>query len=89
MTELTTNQINDFIEDGFIKIENAFSTAIADECRAIKQEPFIYVIRLLCMPHRTITDHRRNLWRNLPFCRGKILIFTGPKNSFARLKRRL
>ncbi len=31
----TTKQIDSFIEDGFIKIENAFSTEIADECRAL------------------------------------------------------
>lgn len=35
MEELTTEQINRFIQDGFIKIENAFPTEIADQCRAI------------------------------------------------------
>jgi hypothetical protein len=33
--ELTTDQINGFIHDGFVKIENAFPTEIANECRAI------------------------------------------------------
>jgi hypothetical protein len=32
---LSAEQVNAFINDGFIKIENAFSTAIADECRSI------------------------------------------------------
>lgn len=32
---LTPQQINDFINLGFVKIENAFPTAIADECRAL------------------------------------------------------
>ena len=35
MEELTTEQINRFINDGFVKIENAFPTEIADECRSI------------------------------------------------------
>lgn len=35
MKELTTEQINSFINNGFIKIENAFSTEIAEECRNI------------------------------------------------------
>ena len=35
MEKLTIEQINDFVFDGFIKIENAFSTEIADECRAL------------------------------------------------------
>ncbi len=35
MEKLLTKKINSFINDGFIKIENAFSTEIADECRAI------------------------------------------------------
>ena len=35
MEELTIEQINRFIQDGFIKIENAFPTEIADKCRAI------------------------------------------------------
>jgi len=32
---LSTTQINSFIDDGFVKIEDAFPTEIADECRAI------------------------------------------------------
>jgi hypothetical protein len=32
MEHLTTQQINDFIKDGFVKIEDAFPTEIADEC---------------------------------------------------------
>jgi hypothetical protein len=32
---INNKQINCFIRDGFIKIENAFSTEIADECRTI------------------------------------------------------
>jgi hypothetical protein len=35
MEQLSTKQINCFIQDGFIKIENAFSTELAAECRAI------------------------------------------------------
>lgn len=35
MEELITEQIDSFITKGFIKIENAFSTEIADQCRAI------------------------------------------------------
>lgn len=35
MEQLTTEQINDFIRDGFVKIEGAFSREIADDCRAI------------------------------------------------------
>ena len=35
MEELTIEQINNFVIDGFIKIENAFSTEIADDCRAL------------------------------------------------------
>src|SRR5687768_10762896 len=35
MEKLSTKQINSFINDGFVKIENAFTTEIADECRAI------------------------------------------------------
>ena len=35
MEEFTTDQINSFINNGFVKIENAFSTEIADDCRAI------------------------------------------------------
>ena len=32
---LSTAQINNFIDQGFISIEEAFPTEIADECRAI------------------------------------------------------
>jgi hypothetical protein len=35
MEELTKEQINSFINDGFVKIENAFSSEIAYECRTI------------------------------------------------------
>lgn len=35
MSSLSSAQIDRFINQGFIKIENAFSSAIADECRAI------------------------------------------------------
>jgi hypothetical protein len=35
MKELSTTQINSFINDGFVKIEHAFPLEIADECRAI------------------------------------------------------
>ena len=35
MEALTTEQLNRFIKDGFIKIEHAFPTEIADQCRAI------------------------------------------------------
>lgn len=35
MKKLTTEQINEFINNGFVKIENAFSTEIAADCRAI------------------------------------------------------
>jgi hypothetical protein len=38
MEELSREQINSFINDGLVKIENAFSTEIADECRAILWE---------------------------------------------------
>ncbi|MEY3239114.1 MAG: hypothetical protein RIR11_552 [Bacteroidota bacterium] len=38
MEELTTEQINSFINNGFVKIEHAFSTEIADNCRAILWE---------------------------------------------------
>lgn len=33
--QLTTAQIDSFIDDGFIKVEHAFPTDIADECRAL------------------------------------------------------
>ena len=35
MEKLLTEQISSFINDGFIKIQTAFTTEIADECRAI------------------------------------------------------
>src|SRR5687768_7563846 len=35
MEQLSIDQINGFIYDGFVKIENAFATETADECRAI------------------------------------------------------
>ena len=35
MKTLTTEQINDFINNGYIKLENAFSTEIANECLGI------------------------------------------------------
>lgn len=35
MSTLTIEQINSFIDNGFVRIENAFSTEIADVCRAI------------------------------------------------------
>src|SRR4051794_7324566 len=35
MEQFTENQILNFINDGFIRLDNAFSTEIADECRAI------------------------------------------------------
>ena len=35
MEELTREQIKNFIKDGFVKIENAFPTEIADKCRSI------------------------------------------------------
>src|SRR6476620_2194502 len=38
MEQLSTEQINQFILDGFIKIENAFPTELAEECRTILWE---------------------------------------------------
>jgi hypothetical protein len=35
MKQLSTRQLDSFINDGFVKIEHAFSTEVADECRAI------------------------------------------------------
>lgn len=35
MDHLSAKQLNNFIRDGFVKIENAFSAEIADECRTI------------------------------------------------------
>ena len=33
--QLSPQQIDSFVNDGFVKVENAFPTAVADECRAI------------------------------------------------------
>lgn len=46
MQPLTIEQIHHFVIDGFIKIENAFSTEVADDCRALlwKATP--------CDPHK-------------------------------------
>jgi hypothetical protein len=38
MQKLTDLQIVDFINNGFVKIENAFPTEVADDCRAILWE---------------------------------------------------
>jgi hypothetical protein len=38
MEQLSAAQISQFINDGFLKIENAFPTEIADECRTILWE---------------------------------------------------
>lgn len=38
MEQLSEKQIHSFIKDGFVKIEQAFPTTIADECRAILWE---------------------------------------------------
>ncbi len=35
MEQLTTDQIKSFIKDGFIKLEHAFPSTIADQCRTI------------------------------------------------------
>lgn len=35
MERLTTEQINKFINDGFVKIDNAFPTEVVDECRTL------------------------------------------------------
>jgi hypothetical protein len=35
MEQLATKEINRFINDGFVKIEDAFSAKVVDECRAI------------------------------------------------------
>ncbi len=35
MEKLSENQINSFINKGYVKIENAFSSEIAEDCRAI------------------------------------------------------
>lgn len=38
MEKLSTEDINGFINNGFVKIENAFSTELANQCRAILWE---------------------------------------------------
>ncbi|MFL5789683.1 MAG: hypothetical protein ACJ748_16600 [Flavisolibacter sp.] len=38
MEQLSTEQVNGFINNGFVKIENAFSTELANQCRAILWE---------------------------------------------------
>ena len=38
MEQLSTEQINQFILDGFIKVENAFPAELAEECRTILWE---------------------------------------------------
>ena len=35
MDQLTQSQLSSFIDDGFVRLDNAFPTALADECRAI------------------------------------------------------
>ena len=35
MDQLTQSQLSDFIDDGFVRLDQAFPTALADECRAI------------------------------------------------------
>ncbi|GAB3643225.1 phytanoyl-CoA dioxygenase family protein [Spirosoma arcticum] len=35
MDQLTESQIERFVDEGFIRLDNAFPTALADECRAI------------------------------------------------------
>lgn len=35
MNQLTKSQLSSFIDEGFVRLDNAFPTAIADECRAI------------------------------------------------------
>jgi hypothetical protein len=35
MDQLTESQIARFVDEGFVRLDNAFSTALADECRAI------------------------------------------------------
>src|ERR671936_325188 len=34
MTMLTPEQVERFVEDGFLRLEGAFSRSVADECRA-------------------------------------------------------
>jgi hypothetical protein len=38
MEQLSARQIGDFINDGFVKIENAFPTELANQFRAILWE---------------------------------------------------
>src|SRR3954467_6526272 len=38
MEQLSAGQIEDFINDGFVRIENAFPTKLANQCRAILWE---------------------------------------------------
>lgn len=45
MEELTSEQINGFISNGFVKMQSAFSTDIANKCRAILWE------KTLCDPN--------------------------------------
>lgn len=49
MEELTSAQIDHFINNGFVKIENAFSTETADECRALLWQA------TQCSPHKPET----------------------------------
>ncbi|HNP20573.1 MAG TPA: phytanoyl-CoA dioxygenase family protein [Panacibacter sp.] len=49
MKQLSARQLKDFIDHGFIKIDNAFSPSIASECRAILWEV------CQCDPHDTST----------------------------------
>lgn len=35
MDKLTQSQLSNFIDEGFVRLDNAFPTALADECRAI------------------------------------------------------
>ena len=49
MKKLTENQLSSFIDQGFIKLNNAFPTEIADECRAILWKAFG------CDPHNPST----------------------------------
>lgn len=35
MDQLTQSQLSNFVDEGFIRLDNAFPTALADECRAI------------------------------------------------------
>lgn len=35
MDQLTESQLSIFIDEGFVRLDNAFPTALADDCRAI------------------------------------------------------